>query len=218
MQEFVDDAAGIGFVLVDLVDRHDDRDACGLRVIDGLDGLRHDAVVGGHNQHDDVGDLGAARAHRRERRVAGGIEERDALAVLQAHLVGADVLRDAARFAGDNVGFAERVEQRGLAVVDVAHDGHDRRARGQIFRRVLGAGKAFLDVRLGDAAHGVAVLFGDKLGGVGVEHRRQRHRRALLEHVLDDVGGAGGHARGEILHRDGLGNDDVAGDLRLLAR
>ena len=39
------------------------------------------------------------------------------------------MLGDAAGFAGHHVGVADRVEQRGLAVVDVAHDGHDRRAR-----------------------------------------------------------------------------------------
>ena len=44
-------------------------------------------------------------------------------------LVGADVLGDAAGLAGDHVGVADAVEQLGLAVVDVAHDGDDRRAR-----------------------------------------------------------------------------------------
>ena len=43
-------------------------------------------------------------------------------------LVGADVLGDAAGLAGDHVGVADAVEQLGLAVVDVAHDGDDRRA------------------------------------------------------------------------------------------
>ena len=41
----------------------------------------------------------------------------------ELHLVGADVLRDAAGFAGGNIGFANGVEQRSLAVIDVAHDG-----------------------------------------------------------------------------------------------
>ena len=45
------------------------------------------------------------------------------------HLVGADVLGDATGLAGDDVGLADLVEQQGLAVVDVAHDGDDRRSR-----------------------------------------------------------------------------------------
>ena len=51
------------------------------------------------------------------------------------HLIGADVLRDAAGFARDDVGLADGVEQRRLAVVDVAHDGDHGRARLQRARR-----------------------------------------------------------------------------------
>ena len=36
-----------------------------LRMLDGFDGLRHDAVVGADDQDHDIGDLRAARAHRR---------------------------------------------------------------------------------------------------------------------------------------------------------
>ena len=54
------DPFGLRVRLVDLVDRDDDRHVRRLRVIDRFPRLRHDAVVGGHDQHDDVGDLGAA--------------------------------------------------------------------------------------------------------------------------------------------------------------
>ena len=75
--ELGEHALRIGVVLVDLVDRHDDRHLGRLGVVDRLDRLRHDAVVGGDHQHDDVGRLGAAGAHLRERGVAGRVEERD---------------------------------------------------------------------------------------------------------------------------------------------
>ena len=123
--ELLLDALDVGVGLVDLVDDDHDRHAGGLGVVDGLHGLRHDAVVGGHHDGGDVGDLGAARAHGGERRVAGRVDERDELAVVP-HLVGADVLRDAAGLAGRHGGVADGVEQAGLAVVDVAHDGDDR--------------------------------------------------------------------------------------------
>ena len=42
-------------------------------------------------------------------------------------LVGADVLGDATGLARDDVGVAQLVEQPGLAVVDVTHDGDDGR-------------------------------------------------------------------------------------------
>ena len=41
---------------------------------------------------------------------------------------GARMLGDAARFASGHIGLPQRIEQRGLAMVDVAHDRHDRRA------------------------------------------------------------------------------------------
>src|SRR5690606_41957558 len=44
-------------------------------------------------------------------------------------VVGTDVLGDAARLASGDAGAADVVQQRGLAVVDVAHDGDHRRAR-----------------------------------------------------------------------------------------
>ena len=111
-----------------------------LGVVDRLDRLRHDAVVGRDHEHHDVGDLGAAGAHRGEGRVARRVEEGDRRAAVGRHLVGADVLGDAAGLAGDHVGLADRVEQRGLAVVDVAHDGDDRRARLQVRLVVLARG------------------------------------------------------------------------------
>ena len=102
-------AIRIGLRLVDLVDRDDDRHLGGLGVIDRLDRLRHDAVVGRNHQHDDVRHLGAAGAHRREGFVAGRIDERDLVAVGRRDLIGADVLRDAAGFAGHDVRRADRV-------------------------------------------------------------------------------------------------------------
>ena len=56
--------------------------------------------------------------------------------------IGADVLRDAARFALGDARLADGVEQRGLAVIDVAHDRDDRRAR----HAILGLGGVGLDL------------------------------------------------------------------------
>ena len=120
--ELLLDALGLRVGLVDLVDGHDDGHAGGSGVIDGFEGLRHDAVVGRHHQDHDVGDLGAAGAHARERFVAGRVDEDDLAAVL-LDLVGADVLRDAAGLAVGHIGGTDGIEQRRLAVIDVAHDG-----------------------------------------------------------------------------------------------
>ena len=133
--ELLLDPVGQGIGLVDLVDGHDDRHVRRLGVVDGFQRLRHHAVIGGNHQHHDVGDLRSAGTHAGERLVARRIEEHDLAAegrrvlVGDRHLVGADVLRDAAGFAFGDAGQANRVEQAGLAVIDVAHDGDHRRTR-----------------------------------------------------------------------------------------
>ena len=65
---------------------------------DRFERLRHDAVVGRDHEDRDVGDLGAAGAHRRERFVTRRVEEGD-LPIVLLDRVRADALRDAARFA-----------------------------------------------------------------------------------------------------------------------
>jgi hypothetical protein len=52
------------------------------------------------------------------------------------HLVGADVLCDPARLGLDDLGVADRVEERRLAVVDVPHDRDHGRPRHEIGRVV----------------------------------------------------------------------------------
>ena len=139
-------------------------------MIDGLDGLRLYAVVGGHHQHHDVGHLSAALAHGGERLVARRVDERDLVAQRRHHLIGADMLGDAAGLLAHHVGGADGVEQRGLAVIDMAHDGHDRRAGLEILGMVFRADKAFLDVGLRHAPDDMSEFLGDELRGVGVDH------------------------------------------------
>ncbi len=128
LRELLLDALGVRVRLIHLVDRHDDGDAGGLGVVDGFDRLRFDAVLGGDDEDGNIRDHRAAGTHGGERLMARGIEEGDGLA-LDLHLIGADVLRDAAGLAGGDVRVADIVEQARLAVVDVAHDDHDG-ARG----------------------------------------------------------------------------------------
>ena len=209
--------------LVDLVDRDDDRNLRLLGVVDRLDGLRHRAVVGGDDQHDDVRHLGAAGAHRGEGLVARRIEEHD-VAPIARDLVGADVLGDAAGLAGGDVRLADRVEQRRLAVVDVTHDRDDRRARHHVLGVVRRLGvdqdlvlaerrRLDLEAELGrDDRRGVEI---DVLVDVDFHHPERPE-------LLDDLAPLDRHLLGELGDRDGVGHADDAlvlgrgGDLRLL--
>ncbi len=127
----------------------------------------------------------------------------------QLDVIGADVLGDTAGLAGHDVGLADVIEQRGLAVVDVAHDGHDRRTGHQLLRALFGL------VQLGFG--GVLVLPDrlepeggrDQLDLIEVQPLVHRHHQAqLLERELHDLGGRHLHGAGELRDRDELVHPD----------
>src|SRR5664280_3007297 len=95
-----------------------------------LNRLRHDAVIGCDHEDRDVGDPGTTSTHSREGLVTRGVNEGDRALdalVLCEDLVGTDVLGDATGFMVCDLHRTDRVQQSGLSVVDVTHDGHDRR-------------------------------------------------------------------------------------------
>ena len=51
--ELLEHAVGLRVFFIDLIHRNDDRYVCGFRVVDGLDSLRHDAVVRRDDQNND---------------------------------------------------------------------------------------------------------------------------------------------------------------------
>jgi hypothetical protein len=48
--QFVPDPFNIGFRFVDFIDGHNDRDFGRFGMVNGFDGLRHDAIIRGHDQ------------------------------------------------------------------------------------------------------------------------------------------------------------------------
>ena len=197
--ELAADLFRVGALFVDLVDGDQHRHVGGAGVVDRLFGLRHDAVVGGDDDDDHVGDLGAAGAHRREGGVARGVEEGDRLLVV-VDLVGADVLGDAAGLARGDLGLADRVQQRGLAVVDVTHDRHHRRAVDEV---LVGVGELRL---LGLLVGGVedldlaVVLVGDRLHRVVGEGLRERRHLAHHHQFFDHLGRGQAERFGDFPH------------------
>ena len=113
--------------------------------------------------------------------------KRDRLLAL-VDLVGADVLGDSARLARHDLGLADRVEEGGLAVVDVAHDRHDGRALLEIALFVFE--DDLLGLLLGGRDHldlAVKRLSDDHHGLVGERLRKRRHL-AHRHQRLDDFG------------------------------
>ncbi len=100
----------VGSGLVHFVYGHHDGHARGLGVVGGFPGLGHQAVIGGHDENDDVRDLGAPGTHGREGFVPGRVQEGD-VAAAGPDVIGPDVLGDAPGLAALNVGFADIVQE-----------------------------------------------------------------------------------------------------------
>ena len=92
-----------------------------------LKSLRHESVVGRDDQNNDVGDIRSACSHGRESGMTRCVDEGDGVS-LPIDRVGTDTLGDSTRFSGGDLGAADGIEQGGLAVVDMAHEGDDRTA------------------------------------------------------------------------------------------
>ena len=97
-------------------------------MVNGFNSLRHNAVIGCHYQNGDIGYLSAAGAHGGKSFMSGGIQKGDFLAV-DFHLVSADMLSNTAGFGIHDIGLADGIQQSGLAVVDMAHNGDHGRTR-----------------------------------------------------------------------------------------
>ena len=166
--------------------------------------------------------VGPAGSHLRERGVTRRVQERDR-AVLVHHLVGADVLGDATCFTIDDVGAADVIEQRGLAVVDVTHHG-DHRRTGLLALVVVGVVEQLLELDLLlltglDQEDLRAHLEREQLHlFVGKGHRGRDHL-AVVEQEPDHVGRCAVQLGRELLRRHTtLDDDDTGGDRRIRRR
>ena len=132
-----------------------------------------------------------------------------------SHRVGTDVLGDATGLAVDDVRAADVVEQRGLAVVDVAHDGDHRRA-GLLALVVVGVVEQLLQfdflllTRLDEQDLG-ADLEREQLHLLVAERHGRRDHLAVVEQEADDVGRRAVQLRSELLGRHAAFDDDRAG-------
>ena len=142
----------------------------------------------------------APRAHGREGLVAGRVEEGQ-LPLPVLYLVRADVLGNAAGLGLDDGALADRVQQRRLPVVDVAHNRDDRRPRLEIRLVVL------VDLGLELLVGGVldrdlaADLGGDQLDLLVGQRLGRRLGRAEAHEDLDQLRHRLAERLGEVLDR-----------------
>src|SRR5438132_1108416 len=97
----------------------------GFGVNNGFNGLRHEAIVGCDNEHNDIGDIRPPRAHRRKGSVPRRVDKGKCRAIV-INAIGADMLSNAAGFARRDTGFANGVHQRCLAMINMSHERDNR--------------------------------------------------------------------------------------------
>ena len=133
-------------------------------MVDGLDCLWHDRIIGGYNDDRQVGELCTTGTHGCKGLVTRSVEEGNPASVGEYHVVCTDVLCDTSGLACDHIGLPDIVEERCLTVVDVSHHGDDRRSCHEV-RLVLRLVILLIDLILdvcSDEFHLVSELFCDK--------------------------------------------------------
>ena len=123
--------------------------------------------------------------------------------VVERHVVGTDVLRDATCLAGDDIGLADVVEQRRLAVIDVTHDGDNRGAWHEVLFVVLFLADCCADFGA-DVLRSEAELFGDEIDGLGIHTLIDADHDADAHASGDNLRDGNVHHRGELVRRDEL--------------
>ena len=210
LQQFRTHAFGIGAWLVDFVDGHNHRHFRSLGMIDGFNGLRHHTVISRHHQNHNIRDLRTTRTHRRKGGMAGRINEGDLAAQRRHDLISTDMLGNATGFTAHHIGFAQGIEQGGFAVIDMAHDGDNRRTADEIVILINGVEQAFFNIRFRHTLHGMTKLFRHKLCGIGIDHIGDLDHLALLHQEADHVDGPFSHTISQFLNGDCFGNNDFA--------
>ena len=173
-------------------------------MIDSLLRLRHDVVVRRNNDNGNIRHLCATGTHGRKRLVSRSIQEGDMTPAFQRHVIGTDMLRDTSGFSGNHVRLAYIVEQRGLTMVDMPHDGHNRRARYQIFLIVF-----FLIHRFGNFRTDIlrleTELFGHQINGLGIQALVDRDHDADTHTRTDNLSDRHIHHHGQFVRGNEFG-------------
>src|SRR5438445_217142 len=159
-------------------------------------------------------------AHRGEGLVPRRVDEHDVVAVGGLDLVGAYALGDASGLTGRDSRLADGVEDRGLAVVDVAEDRDDGWSRDELARVLVGDREELLARGGDDVARALRRLDGDNvlaldrldcetelvrhdLGRGEVDDLVDRGQDLRRHQLLDDLDRAHAELLGEVLHREG---------------
>ena len=174
-------------------------------MFDGFARLRHHTVIRRYHQNHDIGRLRTTRPHGGKRLVARGIQKSD-YTTLGRDVVSANMLGNAPCFAHRHFGTADVIQQRGFAMIHVAHYGHHRCTRQQFgslcFHLFLG--KGFRVVQRGLHRH-VAHLFNHDHGCILIQRLVDGNHLSQLHQHLDHLRCLDRHFVCQLSHGNGFG-------------
>ena len=134
----------IGTRLIDLVDRYDDLNTCCLRMVDRLDGLRHNTVICCNNEDCNISGFCTTHTHCGKCLMSRRIEECDLLSVDLYH-VRTDVLSDTACLFCSYIGLADCIQKGGFTMIDMTHNAYNRRTGYHVLLILFFLFQKFLD-------------------------------------------------------------------------
>ena len=216
LQQAVFHPCRVGLRLVNFIDRHNNRRFCRLGMVNRLNGLRHDAIIGSHDQNNNIGHFGAARAHGGKGGMTRRVNESHRRAIRRCGLISTNMLGDATGLAIGHFGLTQRIKQRGFAVVNMTHHRDNRRALAFIFIGIIFAQNCRFDIAVRYPFDGMSQIFGNNLGGIGINHIGDFGHHALLHQDFNHIDGALGHPIGQFLNADCVGQLDGARDFLIL--
>ena len=139
---------------------------------------------------------------------ARGIQEYNLLALV-VYLISTDVLGNTAGLAGSNVGFADSVQQGGFTMVNVAHNGNNRRTRNAFFRRIVNLGNLCRILFRSLLANFYAEVVADKLCGIEIDILVDGNHYAQHKQSLDYFINLTLNELGKFLYIDGFADFNV---------
>ncbi len=122
--------------LIHFVNCNNDADLCCFCMMDCLNRLRHDTIIRSNDQNRDICCHGTAGTHCRKSLMAGRIQKGNHSSV-HIHLIGTNMLRNAAGFTFCDIGMTNSIQQTGFTMVNMTHDHDNRRTRDQVFLFVI---------------------------------------------------------------------------------
>ena len=138
--QFLFDTVRVCFRFVNFVNCYDNWHTCCFCMVNCFDGLRHYTVVGSNYQNRNICYLCTTGTHRCKRFVTWSIQEGNFLSA-DFYLISTDMLCDTAGFGRGNMGRTNFVQQGCFTMVNMTHNGNNRRTMLQIFRFVFDIGK-----------------------------------------------------------------------------